>query len=168
MRIPASTPIAGTVLAGKKTGNSPKVTKKSGVIRCPPGLQPAPGSEKSMFPLSLIFDDQKQIIGLHFVVLLDKDLGYLPGSRRVNGVFHFHRLDPHNFVVLVNRLTYLDKTFMTFPGIGDKSSTLTLLASCKISIYMIPMPLSTESMTAAAITEPICPPALAPIACIKR
>lgn len=33
---------------------------------------------------------------------------------------------------------------------------------------MIPMPLRTDSMTAAAITEPICPPALAPMACISR
>jgi hypothetical protein len=34
--------------------------------------------------------------------------------------------------------------------------------------FRIPMPLSTDSMTAAAMTEPICPPAFAPIACIRR
>ena len=33
---------------------------------------------------------------------------------------------------------------------------------------MIPMPARTDSMTAAAMTEPIWPPALAPIACISR
>ena len=33
---------------------------------------------------------------------------------------------------------------------------------------MIPMPLSTDSMIAAAMTEPIWPPALALMACISR
>ena len=33
---------------------------------------------------------------------------------------------------------------------------------------MIPMPLSTDSMMAAAMTEPIWPPALALMACISR
>src|SRR4030042_4213435 len=33
---------------------------------------------------------------------------------------------------------------------------------------MIPMPFSTESITAAAITEPTWPPVLAPMACMRR
>ena len=33
---------------------------------------------------------------------------------------------------------------------------------------MIPIPASTESMTAAAMTEPTWPPALAPMACMSR
>src|SRR5215470_2460217 len=42
-------------------------------------------------------------------------------------------------------------------------------SSLVLAIYppTIPMPCSTESMTAAAITEPICPPALALIACMR-
>ena len=52
-------------------------------------------------------------------------------------------------------------------GLG-KSFMAELHNDCLENLQISPIPFSTDSITAAATTEPICPPVLAPAPCIRR